>query len=134
MKLFADLDADTIKVERLGVMNRLGLGYSVLQKIEPEIHMIFLSSHVANVPGRNYGACASGMRPLIGQSCVTGYGDGLPASIRSNADSLTGTKTGLPIIATLDHRLRSGKVQVTFLKCGHPRFKLIQCSNIYEFP
>jgi benzylsuccinate CoA-transferase BbsF subunit len=96
---------------RPGVMDRLGLGYSVLQKIKPDLIMLSLSSHGAEGPERNYGAYAAIMGPLSGLSYVTGYGDGPPAPIRSNADSLAGTTAVLPILAALNYRLRTGRGQ-----------------------
>jgi benzylsuccinate CoA-transferase BbsF subunit len=101
---------------RPDVMDRLGLGYSALREIKPDIIMLSLSSHGASGPERNYGAYAAIMGPLSGLSYVTGYQNGPPAPIRSNADSLAGTTAVLPILAALNYRMRSGKGQ--YIDCS----------------
>jgi benzylsuccinate CoA-transferase BbsF subunit len=96
---------------RPGVMDRLGLGYSDLMKVKPEIIMVSLSSHGATGPEREFGAYAAQMGPLSGLSSVTGYPDCPPAPIRSTADTLAGVTTILPVLAALNYRRRSGKGQ-----------------------
>lgn len=101
---------------RPGVLERLGLGYSVLKEIKPEIIMMSLSSHGATGPERNYGAYAAIMGPLSGLSYVTGYRDSPPAPIRSTADTLAGVSTIIPVLAALNYCHRTGKGQ--YIDCS----------------
>lgn len=96
---------------RPGVMDRLGLGYSALKEVKPDIIMLSLSSHGATGPERGYGAYAAQMGPLSGLSYVTGYRDGPPAPIRSTADTLAGITAVAPILAAINYRQRTGKGQ-----------------------
>jgi crotonobetainyl-CoA:carnitine CoA-transferase CaiB-like acyl-CoA transferase len=96
---------------RPGVMEKLGLGYSALKRVKPDIIMVSLSSHGATGPEREFGAYAAQMGPLSGLSSVTGYRDCPPAPIRSTADTLAGVTTILPLLAALNYRRRSGKGQ-----------------------
>jgi crotonobetainyl-CoA:carnitine CoA-transferase CaiB-like acyl-CoA transferase len=96
---------------RPGVMDKLGLGYSALKKVKPDIIMVSLSSHGATGPEREFGAYAAQMGPLSGLSSVTGYRDCPPAPIRSTADTLAGVTTILPVLAALNYRRGSGRGQ-----------------------
>lgn len=101
---------------RPGVMDKLGLGYSALKEVKPDIIMLSLSSHGASGPERGYRAYAAQMGPLSGLSYITGHRDGPPAPIRSTADTLAGVTTVFPILAAMNYRQRTGKGQ--FIDCS----------------
>ena len=96
---------------RAGIMERLGLGYSVLREIKPDIIMLSASSHGATGPERGYIAYAVTMGALSGLSEVTGYEGGPPTIVRSSADLRPGTAAAFAILAALNHRARSGEGQ-----------------------
>ncbi|MEA1958861.1 MAG: CoA transferase [Chloroflexota bacterium] len=96
---------------RPGVMDRLGLGYDVLKKINPDIIMLSASSHGSVGPERSYSAYAVTFGPLGGVSHVTGYEDGKPAVTRASADLRPGTTAAFAILAALIHRQDTGEGQ-----------------------
>jgi benzylsuccinate CoA-transferase BbsF subunit len=103
-----DVAVDNYKV---GVMDRLGLGYPVLKKIKPDIIMLSASSHGAIGPESSYIAYAVTMGALSGASEVTGYEGGPPAVMRSSADLRPGTAAAFAILAALNYRQETGEGQ-----------------------
>jgi len=103
-----DVVVDNFKA---GVMDRLGLGYSVLKKIKPDIIMLSASSHGAIGPESSYIAYAVTMGALSGASEVTGYAGGPPSIMRSSADLRPGTAAAFAILAALNYRQDTGEGQ-----------------------
>jgi crotonobetainyl-CoA:carnitine CoA-transferase CaiB-like acyl-CoA transferase len=63
---------------RQGVMDRLGVGYEVLKKRNPNIGMLSLGSQGGSGPERHYGSYGSTLDCLGGLTSVTGYPDSHP--------------------------------------------------------
>ncbi len=78
---------------RFGVMERLGLEYSALQKIRPDIVMISLSSQGGTGPERYYGSYGMTLEQTGGLAAVTGYLGGEPTT--------SGTFFPDPLVAVL---------------------------------
>ena len=104
----SDVAVDNFKA---GTIDRLGLGYSVLRTIKPDIIMLSASSHGAVGPERGYIAYAVTMGALSGLSEMTGYEGGPPAVMRSSADLRPGTAAAFAILAALNHREETGEGQ-----------------------
>ncbi len=104
----SDVVVDNFKA---GIMDRLGLGYTVLREIKPDIIMLSASSHGATGPERGYIGYAVTMGALGGMSEVTGNEGGPPSVIRSSADFRPGTAAAFAILAALNYREDTGEGQ-----------------------
>jgi benzylsuccinate CoA-transferase BbsF subunit len=95
---------------RVGVMDRLGLGYQELRRLKPDIIMISMSSQGVTGPERTYGSFGNILEQTGGIAAITGYPGGTPRSLGIQfPDPLTaGISPGL-IIAALRYRNRTGK-------------------------
>lgn len=96
---------------RPGVMANLGLSYSILKEIKPDI--IMLSTSAAGSTGPE--AHSLGLAPLFaalgGLGELTGYSDGPPTEIRFTIDLMCAVTNAFAILAALNHRLRTGQGQ-----------------------
>lgn len=95
---------------RVGVMDRLGLGYEELRRLKPDIIMISMSSQGVTGPERTYGSFGNILEQTGGIASITGYPGGTPRSLGIQfPDPLTaGISPGL-IISALRYRNRTGK-------------------------
>jgi len=95
-----------------GVMDRLGLGASMLCEVDPRLVFASLSStgQFGSLAGlRTYG---NSLASLAGLDSVTGHADGsLQAMENAYADPLGGVIGALAILLALAHRERSGRGQ-----------------------
>jgi benzylsuccinate CoA-transferase BbsF subunit len=96
---------------RPGVMQRLGLGYEVLQKLKPDI--IYLSSSACGQvgPQRQYVGYAPTFASLGGVSHITGYEDWPPSNFMGAIDLRSATASAVAILAALCQHQRTGKGQ-----------------------
>lgn len=95
-----------------GVMDRMGLGYSVLQQVKPDIIMIALSGYGATGPEREFVSYGPAQVPLSGMSSLTGYAGAPPmhAGI-SYGDPTGGLHGAFAILAALLYRAQTGRGQ-----------------------
>lgn len=95
-----------------GVMDRMGLGYSVLQQVKPDIIMIALSGYGATGPEREFVSYGPAQVPLSGMSSLTGYAGAPPmhAGI-SYGDPTGGLHGAFAVLAALLYRARTGRGQ-----------------------
>jgi len=96
---------------RAGVLDKLGLGYSALKEIKPDIIMLSASSHGATGPESKYSGFAVTMGPLSGLSHVTGYPGGPPAILRNSVDARIGNAAAFATLVALNYRQETGKGQ-----------------------
>jgi len=95
-----------------GVMDRMGLGYSVLQQVKPDIIMIALSGYGATGPEREFVSYGPAQVPLSGMSSLTGYADWPPMHVGiSYGDPTGGLHGAFAVLAALLHRTRTGQGQ-----------------------
>lgn len=95
-----------------GVMDRMGLGYSVLQQVKPDIIMIALSGYGATGPESQFVSYGPAQVPLSGMSSLTGYRDWPPMHVGiSYGDPTGGLHGAVAILAALLHRVRTGRGQ-----------------------
>jgi benzylsuccinate CoA-transferase BbsF subunit len=95
-----------------GVMDRFGLGYSVLQQVKPDIIMIALSGYGATGPEREFVSYGPAQVPLSGMSSLTGYAGAPPMHVGiSYADPTGGLHGAFAILAALLYRARTGRGQ-----------------------
>ncbi len=95
-----------------GVMDRMGLGYTVLKEIKPDIIMIALSGYGATGPESEYVSYGPAQVPLSGMSSVTGYAGWPPMHVGiSYGDPTGGLHGAFAILAALLFRERTGRGQ-----------------------
>jgi benzylsuccinate CoA-transferase BbsF subunit len=110
-KKLAKISDIVVENFRPGVMDRLGLGYSALKEIKPDIIMLSASSHGASGPEKYYSGWAATLAPLSGMAEVTGYPDSRPAELRSGADLRGSNAVAFALLAALIYRQRTGEGQ-----------------------
>ena len=94
---------------RGSVMDRLGLGYDVVSRINPGLIYMKISSQGANGPEANYGSLGSTLEQTAGLASITGYDDGLP--LMTNLvypDPVVGILSFGALMTALRRRLKTG--------------------------
>ena len=95
---------------RASVMDRLGLGYPVVSKVNPQLVYLKISSQGATGPEKDYGSLGSTLEQTAGLASVTGYEDGIPlASNETYPDPSVGILAVGALMAALRRRHRTGK-------------------------
>jgi len=95
-----------------GVMERLGLSYDELKKINPNIIMASISGYGHTGPHKNYMAYGPAIAPLTGLSSLTGYAGSPPQEVGlSYGDPNAGINAAVAICAALAARQRTGRGQ-----------------------
>lgn len=106
---------------RPGVMDRLGLGYEDLCKVNPSIVYCSITGYGQSGPMRDKGAFDIAIQGTSGIMSVTGDDDGAPAKCGVPiADYGTGTFAALSCMVALRHAERTGQpshVDVSMLSC-----------------
>jgi benzylsuccinate CoA-transferase BbsF subunit len=96
---------------RPGVMQRLGLGFDVLETVKSDIVMLSLSSCGQQGPDSHF----AGYAPLFGAwgglGSMSGYPDGPPVEMRHVMDHTAGLHGAMAIVAALIERRRTGRSQ-----------------------
>ncbi len=96
-----------------GTMDKLGLGYDDIRKVKPDIVMVGASVFGQTGPlAREWGIDATG-NALSGRNDLCGWTDREPLNPSSAAygDDLLPLIAAMAIVATLDHKSRTGKGQ-----------------------
>lgn len=94
-----------------GVMERLGLGYSVLREIKPDIIMVSQSGMGQTGPESHFHTLAFNFASMTGAAFITGYRDGVPTELRASSDTKVGQCCVTAILAALLYRQRTGHGQ-----------------------
>lgn len=95
-----------------GVMDRLGLGYSALQAVKPDIIMIAMSGYGATGPEHEFVSYGPAQVPLSGMSSLTGYAGWPPMHVGiSYGDPTGGLHGAFAVLAALLYRARTGRGQ-----------------------
>lgn len=106
---WADVVAENM---RPGAMEKLGLGYEDLKKINPSIIMFSSSMLGQTGPQRTIGATGTELQGLSGFTHMTGHPDGDPVPPWGAYTDLTVPALGAGmIVAALDYRRKTGKGQ-----------------------
>lgn len=93
-----------------GVIERLGLGYTVLRQVRPDIIMLSLSAAGRDGPENPLGYALI-FAALGGLGHITGYPDGAPGLIRAPVDAIVASTAAFAILAALAHRQETGQGQ-----------------------
>ena len=94
------------------VMESLGLGYSVLSEMKPDIIMVAASGYGATGPDRGAVAFGVCLEPYCGLSSMIGYPDGPPLPCGTTLSDLAGqVGVAFTSLVALHHRELTGKGQ-----------------------
>ena len=98
---------------RTGVMERWGMGYADLKKINPSIILVSASGFGRTGPMKDEPAYAPIIDAFSGYSYVNGYPDGEPAEAgaRGFSDSIAAYQGVFGVMAALYHRSKTGEGQ-----------------------
>ena len=95
---------------RVGVLEKLGIQYSVLQDINPKIILLSVSSQGDTGPERTYGSNAEILAFTSGVRSVSDYKDEIGMFTATNIpDPLSGTVAAGFALAALRHRRKTGE-------------------------
>ena len=95
-----------------GVIDKMGLGYTVLKSIKPDIIFVSSSGLGSTGPDRGHVAYGSTLHSFSGLCSITGYAGGPPRTIGGTyTDPLTGVTMTFAILAALYHRAKTGEGQ-----------------------
>lgn len=94
---------------RGGVLERHGLGWDEVRKINPRIVQVHQSAHGNMGREREGGGYAPIFAALGGASFITGYEDGPPAELRLPVDFISGTMGSFAILVALHHAQITGE-------------------------
>jgi benzylsuccinate CoA-transferase BbsF subunit len=95
-----------------GVMDRLGLGYEELRKVNDDIVMISMAGYGQTGPESHYISYGPAQVPLSGMSSLTGYAGEQPMHVgMSYGDPNAGLHAAFAVLSALYHRERTGKGQ-----------------------
>ena len=91
-----------------GVMDRLGLGYGELEKVNPAIIMLSMSAHGAVGPETEGKGLAAVFGALGGAGHISGYENGPPVETRLSADLVSGTTACFALLTALYNARKTG--------------------------
>ncbi len=94
-----------------GVMERMGLGYSELKKVKPDIIMLSSCMQGQTGPHANHPGYGTQLVNLAGLGHISGWPDREPSAIGAYTDYVAPRFSLLAIMAALDYRRRTGKGQ-----------------------
>lgn len=96
---------------RPGVMQRLGLGFEELEKVNPAIVLVSISASGQTGPDSHFGGYAPLFGAWGGLGWLTGYEDGPPVEMRHAMDHTAGLHAALAVVAALHQARRTGQSQ-----------------------
>lgn len=109
-RLIAKSDA-FVENYRPGVVDRLGISYSELIKLKPDLVMVSISAAGRGGPHSSHPGYASIFNAMGGLGHLTGYRDGPPTEVRDSVDLRVASVAAFAIVAALLHRKRTGAGQ-----------------------
>jgi benzylsuccinate CoA-transferase BbsF subunit len=103
---------------RPGAMERAGVGYEALRRVNPHLVMLSSSARGASGPESQYAGYATVNHAIGGASYITGYADGPPSTTLGDVDLVNATTCAYAIVAALYHRAKTGEGQfIDFSQC-----------------
>lgn len=105
----ADIVVENFKV---GTLEKMGLGYDDIKKINPEIIFASISGFGQNGPLKDLAAYDNVVQSMSGIMEMTGFADGVPTRVGpAIGDNFTGLTMSLGIVMAYFNKLNSGKGQ-----------------------
>ncbi len=105
----ADIVVENFKV---GTLDKMGLGYDELKKVNPEIIYASISGYGQNGPWSSLAAYDNVIQAMCGMMEMTGFADDVPTKVGpAIGDNFTGLTMALAITMAYFHKLNTGKGQ-----------------------
>ena len=109
-----------------GVMDRLGLGYDDLRKVNPAIIVLSMPAFGSDGPDRSYIGFGWAQEHLSGVTSMTGYEGGPPLRTGTvTPDPLNGVHAAGAVMSALLHRARTGEGQYVELSHWESMISLV---------
>ncbi len=96
---------------RPGVLDRLGVGYSAMRRVNPSIILLSAANGGSTGPESKFAGYAGIFNALGGLGYLTGYPDSPPTMLRDSVDLRVGSALAFAIVAALYHRHQTGQGQ-----------------------
>jgi crotonobetainyl-CoA:carnitine CoA-transferase CaiB-like acyl-CoA transferase len=110
-RLVATCDV-VVENHRPGVMDKLGLGYSELRRVKPDIIMLGSSGYGASGPNRDYVTWGPNIEALAGLSTLSGFPHRECTMTQyAYPDALSALHGLFAVMCALEHRSRTGRGQ-----------------------
>jgi crotonobetainyl-CoA:carnitine CoA-transferase CaiB-like acyl-CoA transferase len=95
-----------------GVLNKLGLGYTDLTTVRPDLIMVEMPAYGNTGPIAHHVGMGNNMEAMTGMPLLIGYGDGIPTLTgTAYLDPLGGLNAAAAVLTALVHRRRTGQGQ-----------------------
>lgn len=105
----ADIVVENFKV---GTLEKMGLGYEELKKVNPAIIYASISGYGQNGPWSNLAAYDNVIQAMCGMMEMTGFADDVPTKVGpAIGDNFTGLTMALAITMAYFHKLNTGEGQ-----------------------
>lgn len=105
----ADIVVENFKV---GTLDKMGLGYEEIKKINPEIIFASISGYGQNGPWSKLAAYDNVIQAMCGMMEMTGFADDVPTKVGpAIGDNFTGLTMALGIVMAYYNKLNTGKGQ-----------------------
>ena len=105
----ADIVVENFKV---GTLDKMGLGYEELKKVNPEIIYASISGYGQNGPWSSLAAYDNVIQAMCGMMEMTGFADDVPTKVGpAIGDNFTGLTMALAITMAYYNKLQTGKGQ-----------------------
>ncbi|WP_317855280.1 CoA transferase [Chakrabartyella piscis] len=130
----ADIVVENFKV---GTMEKLGLGYEEVKKINPNIIYASLSGYGQYGPLSHLAAYDNIIQSMCGIQYATGFPDGIPTKVGpSIGDNLTGLNLAFGMIVAYYNRLKTGEGQRIDVAMFDALFGILEpaiiCKSMYN--
>lgn len=111
LKLVKDADI-IVENFKVGTLEKFGLGYEEIKKVNPEIIFASLSGFGQNGPLKSLAAYDNVIEAMCGIMEMTGFPDGIPTKVGpAIGDNFTGLTMSLAIVMAYLNKLNTGKGQ-----------------------
>ena len=118
---------------RPGVLERAGLGWDEVHKINPDLIMCSMPAQGATGPHREFIAYAPALTALSGFTYLTGYPESKPTAVAPGMiDLLSGAHAVIASLASLHHRDRTGEAQHIDLSQTEAAISMLD-ANVLEY-
>lgn len=126
----ADIVVENFKV---GTLDKLGLGYDELKKINPELIFASITGYGQNGPWSKLAAYDNVIQAMCGMMEMTGFPDDVPTKVGpAIGDNFTGLMMSLGIVMAYYHKLNTGKGQKIDVAMMDALFSMLEGPILYK--
>ena len=126
----ADIVVENFKV---GTLDKLGLGYDELKKVNPELIFASISGFGQYGPLKDLAAYDNVVQAMSGVMEMTGFPDGVPTRVGpAIGDNFTGLTTSVAICMAYLHKLNTGKGQRIDVAMMDTMFSILESAVLFN--